>query len=199
MAEDNQRLIELPDDEELFRMAQAAVQGRAGTDAGAGELHQWDDDDPRNAPIESAPASSPRRTPIHGAVAYMRVPLSMAVYHGFAAYDEARRRKLGDALYQVSESDRMAAYLEMMVGHSILADDKRSDEEKIYFFQGLYRGQTFQELVAATHVRDEESEWAQRAKLIRRQECERVRAKLGNEWTDERINEMLGPVSVLED
>lgn len=197
--ETQQPLIEIPEEDELLQIANSAVNGQFGTE-GDGDMPDWDltgADDGVNTRTDNGPMN--RRTPMRGAVAYLYVGIPMSVYHAFTGYDEQRHRVEGDAWDNLREEERITTYLEELVGRDMQADERRPPADKVYWFAGLYRGQTFKSLVEAAHAKDDEAEFQKRNRLLRAQQRARFRERMGSEWTDDQIDEVLGPLDTLED
>ena len=200
MADNDQTLIEIPEDDELLTIANAANEGQFGTENDEGDLPGWPLEDlggGDNTETEARP--SVRKSPIRGAVAYLPVGIPMSVYHAFTGYDERRIKVDGAAWEALHESDRLIIYLENLVGRDMQADERRAPEDKVYWFAGLFRGATFKSLVEAAHTRDDEAEFAKRQQLVRVQQRTRFRQRFGDEWTDDQIDDVLGPLAPVDD
>jgi hypothetical protein len=198
MADDNQPIIQIPDDDELFRIAQAAIQGQMGTDQGPGDLPQWDEGDTHDTPIESDKRLNASRSPIRGAVAYLHFLLPNDCYLLFSAWDERQAQKKAEtpeavAWDAVREPDKIVDWIRGMAGRDVEADEMRNTDERHYWFGGLFRGLTYKKLIVDTHMRGFETQLKDQLRLVRSQQRDRIRQRLGSEWTDEAIDDLLGP------
>lgn len=199
MADDTRRLIEIPDDDELLRIAQAAVQGQPGADEGEGDLQQWNLNESGDDPPAAGERSHGSRTPIRGAVAYLHFPLPNDCYLLFSAWDERQAQKKAEtpeavAWDAVREPDKIVDWIRGMAGRDVEADETRNPEDRHYWFGGLFRGLTYKKLIVDTHMRGFETQLKEQLRLVRSQQRDRIRQRLGAEWTDEAIDDLLGPL-----
>ena len=202
MDEQKQPLIEIDDDDDLTLIANQVANGQAGSEEGEGDLPGgWDlnGDDDRS---EVDPRTYvPRKTPVHGQVAYANVPLGSDFQFIFAAADEQRirveREKQGDpetpsAYEQIPDPVRMAMYIQGMMGRDIQADERRPADQKVYWPGGLFKGASYKTLIVDTHMRDFDKTLKKQLEAQRRVQFRQARKMLGPEWSDETILHMLG-------
>lgn len=195
---DNENLIDIPDDEDLLEIANAANAGQFGTEAGEGDLALADltgddDTDPDRRPY------TPRKSPVKGSVAYMHFGLPLDIYLAFAAADEQSARIDPKFYEEVPESERLIAWLQAVVGRDMEADERRPRDKKVYWWGGLYRSLSYKKLVEDTHRQDDDDRLRLKLRLLRDQQMVRVRAKLGPDWTDDAIEDLLGPDGLMDD
>ena len=191
--EDDKNLIEVPDTDELLRIAQEVGQGTTDFSNDSGDLspsefNTEESDDPL------AGRAPERRTPIRGHVNYLSLGIPMDIYLAFSAYDEQMIRLESPNWMQTSESDRMVMWIQSMVGRDLAVDEQRATDERLYWWGGLFRGISYRNLVMDTHMKGYDAKLKQQLKLLRTQQYERVRLQLGPEWTDEAVEELLGPM-----
>lgn len=183
-------MIELPDEEDLTQIAHQVLNGQFGSD-GEGELDLPDltGEDP---PDQGSASLRRQRTPVRGHLAYLNVPLSMALYMGFRMFDEQATHK--DAQWRnIPEADRILIWLEGMMGRDGLADEDRPPDEKVYWPGGLFQGLTFKKLIVDTHMRGYDEQLAKQNRIRRDLQRKRLQDKLGADWPEEAIDDLLLP------
>lgn len=194
---DSENLIEIPDDDELLSIANQVNNGQFGTEPDDGDLTLTDltDDgeDPDTRPYQ------PRKTPVRGSVSYLSIGIPLDVYVAFAAYDEREAKQDPQYHEATPEGERFIGWLQTLVGRDMEADERRPADQKQYWWGGLYRGLSYKKLVEETHRQDDGAKLRHQLKLLRTQQVARIRAKLGGEWTDDAIDDLLGPDGTLDD
>lgn len=199
MANDTQRpLIEVSDDEDLNQIVQGVINGQGGTGTDDGDLPWPDDGDDGDRP-DASRRYERVQSPVRGAVSYVSFGVPMDCYLAFTAWDEREAVRVQNTADEsawgaVSERDKMVQWMRGMVGRDLEADETRTPNERHYYFGGLFKGLTYKKLVIDTHMRGSTAEWKKQLRLVRSQERARVRERLGPEWTDEAIDELLGPL-----
>lgn len=194
---DGDNLIEIPDDDELLSIANQVNSGQFGTEGDDGDLSLTDltggDSDPDERPYQ------PRKTPARGAVSYLSIGIPLDVYVAFAAHDERDAKHDPQYHEATPEAERFVQWLQSVVGRDMEADERRPADQRQYWWGGLYRGLSYQKLVEETHRKDDGTKLRQQLKHLREQQIARVRAKLGGDWTDDAIDDLLGPDGTLDD
>ena len=199
MADERSILIETPGEEELLHIASQVANGQFGTEPDEGDLPDWNPLDGDDDPGASTPRSNGKKSPVRGAVAYVGFGVPMDCYLAFTAWDEQKAKALKDtpdeaAWEATREADKMVDWLREMVGRDLEADEGRHPDERHYWFGGLFQGLTYKKLVVDTHMRGFETQLKQQLRLVRQQQMDRIRQRLGGEWTDEAIEDLLGPL-----
>lgn len=199
MADETQQpLIEIPDDDDLSQIVQGVMSGQHGTMTDEGDL-PWGVGNDTDDSSEAGTRYEKVQSPIRGAVSYLSFGIPMDCYLAFSAWDERESAQVtgtpNEATWQaVPERDKMVQWFREMVGRDLEADENRTPDERHYYFGGLFKGLTYKKLVIDTHMRGSTAQWKKQLRLVRAQERIRFRDRMGPEWTDEAIDDVLGPL-----
>lgn len=193
----DERLIEIPDDEmpNFTRIAEEAANGTLGSTPGGGELTLVDLSE--GDPGDETPHERNRRTPVRGAISYLNMAFPMSTYLLFSAWDERQVDNLTTAEEKAKwdaepEGSRFVRWVEEMAARDIAADELRSQDERVYWLGGLFQALTYKKLIVDTHMKDFDIEFKKNRKLWKKSSFDRHRARLGNEWSDEAIWDLIG-------
>ena len=197
MDDQDKIFLETDDEPDFTQFAQQAVEGGGGTGP-EGDM-AWGVDDATDDPVGKPEAPNARRTPIRGSYAYLSVPLGMDLYLGFSAFDEGQklRERQGELdpteWSAYPEADRLVMWVQGMMARDIERDEKSPEPQRLYYFSGLFRGLTYRKLIVDPHLRGMDAKLRERDRLRRQQQIARVQQKMGPEWTEDAVEDLLGP------
>lgn len=186
-------LINLPDSAGMpnwSSMVQADGEDGDGEDNG-GDLDLGTQD---AADTPDAPKENRRRSPVHGHVSYLNFSVSRGTQLLFEARDE-RAKATGEWTEDLPEAERFSIWIDEIAGLDVSADEHRPESDRHYDFGSLFRGMGFKSLIVKTHMRGYEQKLAQHRRQMREDYKARLQKVLGAEWSDEQIEDLLGPDS----